>query len=218
MVLLQLIGVQAALAAIYRDIGLKLPVLTHIMLGVDGGPLLTLGLGAAAVWALFAGLGLIRGLRHLCHVWWVDVHRQAALHEIACAAAAGADARCTLSAPWSWLAIVRLSAWRQDRPSWDRAWRTWRFLTRLRALGPGWRVAARATTAAGVLAALGLLGTDADHAALVSVRDEVRARLAIAVEGARIQAWALMSVCLVIGLMFAILALLLPLLSLGGSL
>lgn len=142
--LVHLSGVSAMYEAIYKDLNIKLPMLTSLMLGRSWASALAPLSGGLLAAALLSMLGLLRGLRHLRHLWWVEVHRQAALLRLADAAVAGDDAPRHLAWPASWLAALRLSAWRQDRPGWDHAWRTWRILTRWRILDPGWRAAARA--------------------------------------------------------------------------
>ncbi|MEK7413386.1 MAG: hypothetical protein AAB263_08720 [Planctomycetota bacterium] len=210
---LQLSGVTSMHAAIYRDFNLKLPLLTLVMLDQSiAGVILPL-IGAALIWLLLATLGLFRGLRHLPHLWWVEVHRQAAMLELVDAAIAGADAPRRLRWPWSWCAALRLSAWRQNKPTWDRSWRTWRILTRWRALGHGWRTAARATTAVGLLQALELLPAHADRTSLEQLRATTRDRLAYALEPALVETRALLLIGFAVGLFMAVMALYLPLFS-----
>lgn len=211
--LLQVSGVTTTFERIFLDLNIRLPALTHAMLDHSASGLLLPLLGAGALWLVLGLLATTRGLRHLPHLWWVEVHRQHALLRLVEAACDGDDAALHLPAPASWLAALRLSAWRQDRPVWDRDWRTWRILTRLRALGHGWPAAARATTAAGVLQAVGLLAGDGDRAALLRLRDQTRARLAHALAPAQVEARALLIVAVASGLAMAVLAMFLPLIS-----
>lgn len=213
MALLQISGITAIFETIFRDLNIRLPALTHAMLDRSAAGLLLPLVGAGALGLLLAALATLRGLRHLPHLWWVEVHRQRALLRLVEAACDGDDATLRLPAPAAWLAALRISAWRQDRPVWDRDWRTWRILTRLRALGHGWPAAARATTAAGVLQAVGLLAADGDRAGLMRLREQTRARLVHALGPAQVEARALLIVAVSCGLALAVLAMFLPLIS-----
>ena len=204
-------GVPAVFEHMYQDMGFTVPALTKLLFSsVYSGPI-SLLIPLAVTCLLLAVINALRGLRHLCHVWWVDVHRQAALYELTCAAVLGDDAPQRLRWPGSWFAALRLSAWRQQRPTWDRAWRTWRFLTRWRAFGPGWREAEQATTAADVLIALGFLSSNPAVAELQRARSEARNRLIDALNDARAQAYAVLMVGVGLGTMSTVIALFLPL-------
>lgn len=210
---MQLSGVMALFEAMFRDLNICLPALTVAMLDRSwAGAFLPL-LGAGAMWCLLMLLRQLRGLRHLPHLWWVEVHRQAAMLELVEAAMAGNDAPRHLRWPLSWGAALRLSALRQDRPAWDRSWRTWRILTRWRALGHGWREAGRATTAVGVLQALGLLPAGVAGLGLDQLRATVRQRLVHALEPAHVEAKAMLMVGFAVGLFLAVMAMFLPLIS-----
>lgn len=214
-------GVLAMFEQIYRELGIKLPELTAMLFSsVFAGPI-SWAIPVVAMCLLLAALNSLRGLRHICHLWWVDVHRQAALYELACAAVEGDNAPRRLRWPGSWLAALRISASRQQRPAWDHAWRTWRILTRWRAFGPGWRVAACATTVTDVLIALGFLAENPSVAELQRMRADARAHLIDAIDRARAQAYAMLMVGVGLGAMFAVMALFLPLISvvqiMGGA-
>lgn len=211
--LLQITGVTAAFEQIFRDLNIRLPALTVAMVDRSLSGLLLPVVGAAAVWVLLAVLASARGLRHLRRLSWVEVHRQHALLQLIEAARDGDDAPVRLPAWASWLSVLRLWAWRQGRPAWDRDWRTYRILTRWRAMGAGWGEASRSPTAAGVLQALGMLPPDGDRAAIDRLREEVRDRLAHALEPAHIEAQALIIVAIAFGVAVAVLAMFLPLIS-----
>ncbi len=210
---MQLSGVMAMFEQIFRDLNIRLPALTIMMIDRSWVGVFLPLLGALLMWILVLLLQQLRGLRHLPHLWWVEVHRQAAMLELVDAAIAGADAPRRLSWPLAWCAALRLSALRQDRPAWDRSWRTWRILTRWRALGHGWREAARAPTALGVLQALGLLPASTDHQGLAQLRATVRQRLLHALEPAHVEARALLMLGFAGGLFIAVIAMFLPLVS-----
>ena len=224
-VVMQLSGVMGMFDQIFHDLNISLPVLTMAMLDRSWAGIFLPLVGAAAMWGLMMMLRHLRGLRHLLHLWWVEVHRQAAMLELVDAAIAGDDAPRRLSwlllwcteirLPWplKWCSPHRLLAQRQDRPVWDRSWRTWRILTRFRALGHGWREAARAPTAVGVLQALGQLRADADEQAVRRLRATVRQRLIHALEPAHVEAKALLMVGFAFGIFIAVMGLFLPLIS-----
>ena len=218
LVLLQFSGVIHAFETVFRDLNIRLPALTEAMLDRSWVGAFLPVLGGIAVWFVLLLVRALRGLRHLTHLWWVEVHRQAALLEVIDAAILGDDAPRRLAWPWSWCAKLRISAWRQQRPAWDRSWRTWRILSRWRVLGAGWREAARAPTAAGVLRALGMLPEHASATALEQLRATVRQRLVHAIEPAHLEAKAMLMVAFAIGLFLAIMALFLPLISIVNQL
>ena len=213
----QTLGISQMFEKICRELGMKLPAITDMMLSINGLGLASWVIVVGVMWSIIYLTLQVRVLRHLCHLWWVDVHRQAALYALTCAAVDRQDAPQRLR--WrSWLAVVRLSSVRQMHPAWDQDWRTWRILTRLRALGPGWKIAARSSTAAEVLSALGFLPTHADPADLVRVRDEARQHLLAVLQSARAQAHALLMLGVAMGATMVVLAFFLPLFSLFGFL
>ena len=207
---LQLSGVAGVFVSIFLELGIRLPQVTMALVGTRGSGLLLLVIACTWTAALLVGLSALRGLRHLPRLWWVEVRRGAALLELVAAARSGADRPLDLRGPAAWLAGLGVSAWRQGRPGWDRAWRTYRVLTRWRAPGADWRLAARATTAAGVLQALGLLGGGGDEE-LRHLERTLEERLRHALEPARAQAIAVLMVALGIGFGTAVLALFQPL-------
>lgn len=211
--LLQLCGVTGAFEQIFHELNIRLPALTVAMLDRSLTGLLLPLVGAGAVWLLLAVLASARGLRHLRRLCWVEVHRQHALLQLVEAARDGDDAPVVLPRWVSWLSVLRLWAWRQGRPAWDRDWRAYRILTRWRAMGGGWHAAARAATAAGLLQDLGMLPPGGDRAAIDRLREEIRVRLAYALEPARVEAQALITVAIACGLAVAVLAMFLPLVS-----
>lgn len=211
LVAVQLTGIFAVFATVFRDLNIRLPGVTAHLLDASYLALLLPPTGAVATWIILQMLAQIRGLRHLRHLWWVEVHRQAAMLRLVEAALAGHDAPVHLRWPLSWLAWLRLTALRQDRPAWDEDWRTWRILTRWRALGHGWREAARAGTAAGVLRALGLLPAGGSTEDLRQLHATVAQRLRHALEPACIEARALLMVAIGIGVAASLFAMFLPL-------
>lgn len=211
--LLQVCGVMSAFEQIFRDLNIRLPAITVFMIEASYIGVFMPFLGALAMVCLMNMLRQLRGLRHITHLWWVEVHRQAAMLELVEAAIAGDDEPHHYDMPVSWGIEVRLSSLRQDRPAWDLSWRTWRILTRLRALGHNWREAARAGTAAGVLQALGLLPSVAEASSLEELRSTARQRLIYALEPAQVEARALLMVGFAFGIFIAVLALFLPLIS-----
>ncbi len=214
LVLLQLSGLSQFFETVYTELGIKLPALTMMMLIRGNLAFIIMGGSVCAMVGLLTCLSLVRGLRHLPHLWWVEVRRSLALLAVIRAARTGADKVLILSWPASWLAAIRVSAGRQRRPAWDREWRTYRILTRWRAGGPGWRAAARAPTAAGVLHALGLVSTTSDAAELQRLEEFVSEQLRDALEPARAQAAALLMVGFAFGCVMAVVGLFLPFL--GG--
>ena len=199
----QALGISIFFEKIYRDLGIKLPALTEMMFSFQGLGLMAWALVIGLTWGAIYLTLQVRVFRHLCHLWWVDVHRQAALYALTSAAVHHHDAPQPLR--WtSWLAAVRISASRQNHPPWDRDWRTWRILTRFRAFGPGWKIAAHSSTAAEVLTALELLPAHADAVATRRARDEARHHLLALLEIARPQAHALLMLGVASGAMMVI--------------
>ena len=214
---IQTLGIPKIFENFYRVLGIKSPALTELMFSFHGLGLVGWAVAVASMWGILYLILQVRVLRHFCHLWWVDVHRQAALYALTRAAVARQDAPQRLR--WrSLLAVVRISSARQMHPAWDHDWRTWRVLTRLRALGPGWKIAARSSTAAEVLTALGLLPTQADAAALLRVRDEARQHLLAVLEPARAQAYGVLMFGGALGAMKVALAFFAPLLDPMGFL
>ena len=211
--LLQVSGVMTAFEQIFRDLNIRLPAITVLMIEASYVGVLMPLLGALAMVCVMNLLHQLRGVRHITHLWWVEVHRQAAMLELVEAAIAGDDEPQHYDMPVSWGIEVRISALRQDRPSWDLTWRTWRILTRFRALGHNWREAARAGTATGVLQALGLLPVVADASSLEELRATARQRLIYALEPAQVEARALLMVAFAFGIFIAVMAMFLPLIS-----
>ena len=216
--LLQISGIMALFEQTFRDLNICLPAITVFMIEASYvGAVMPL-VGALAMLCLMNVLHQLRGLRHITHLLWVEVHRQAAMLELVEAAVAGDDEPQHYDMPVSWGIEVCVSALRQDRPAWDLSWRTWRILTRFRSFGHNWREAARADTAVGVLQALSMLPAGADGAALEDLRATVRQRLVHALEPAHVEARALLLVGFAIGIFFAVLALFLPLISIVNQL
>jgi hypothetical protein len=211
--LLSTSGVLGDFEQIFLDLNIHLPAITVLVIEASYVGLLLPLVGGLAMLCLMSLLHQVRGVRHITHLWWVEVHRQAAMLELVEAAIAGDDEPQHYDMPVSWGIEVRLSALRQDRPAWDLGWRTWRILTRFRALGHNWREAARASTAAGVLQALGLLPVAPEASSLEALRASVRQRLIHALEPAQAEARALLTIAFALGLFIAVLAVFLPLIS-----
>lgn len=213
----QTLGITQMFENIYRDLGIRLPEITQMMLSFQGLGLVTWAILVVAIWGIINLTLQIRGVRHLCHLWWVDVHRQAALYALTCAAVGRQDSPQRLRRT-AWLASMRISAYRQMYPAWDRDWRTWRILTRFRAFGPGWKIAARSSTATEVLSALGFLPTQADLTDVMRARDEARQHLLTVLESARAQAQALLMLGVAMGAMMVALAFFAPFISIVQTL
>jgi len=211
---LQVSGVLGMFEQMYRDLNIRLPAITVMMLESQwGGGFMPL-LGGMAMWTLLGALRQLTGVRHITHLWWVEVHRQAALLALVDAAIAGDDEPVHLDMPLDMVAGLYYQF--QDRPPWHPHWRTWWCLTRWRASGPEWRAASEATTAADLLRTLGLLPHDAGAPALAALRETVRTRMVLALEPAVVEARALLMVGVAIGAFLGVIALFLPLVSIGG--
>jgi hypothetical protein len=203
---LQASGVLGVFEQMFRDLNIRLPALTVMMIEhrLDGVyiPLV----GGAAMWCVLGVLRQMTGVRHLAHLWWVEVHRQAALLALVDAAIACDDEPVHLDPPFDLVAGLYYQF--QDRPPWHPHWRTWWCLTRWRAGGPQWRAARGAGTAADLLHALGLLP---HGVGLADLRDAVRTRLILALEPAVVEARALLMVGVAIGAFLGVIAMFLPL-------
>ena len=212
LVILQISHVSSFFEQTYLDLGIRLPNLTLMVMDMTRGllflPMVVTGLCMMGLLEIVSGC---RGLRHLPHLWWVEVRRTEALLALVTAAHASADTLRVVRWPVNWLAVLRISATRQRRPMWDKDWRTYRILTRWRATGLGWRKAAHATTALGVLQALELIPENCDPQDLRNLEQVLIQRQCTALESARAQAWALLMVGFVGGCGIGVLALAIPL-------
>lgn len=221
LIALQISQMGSFFAQIYSELGIRLPALTLLLMDLSRGSTVVLvaGVGCLMV-GLTTILSVMRGLRHLQHCLWVDVHRTEALLGLITAAQQGDDAPRVLRWPLNWLAALRISAVRQYRPAWDAQWRTYRILTRWRAPEMGWRKAARSTTALGVLQALGLVsdGDGGDQQELLQLKHLLDERLRGALATDVAQAFALLMVSVAIGCGVAVFALVLPLFTIMGHL
>lgn len=206
---LQVSGVLGVFEQMFRDLNIRLPALTVMMMEHQRNGLFMPLVGAAAMWCLLVILRQVTGVRHITHLWWVEVHRQVALMALIDAAIAGDDEPEHLDPPFDLLAGLYFRF--QDRPPWHPHWRTWWCLTRWRASGPQWRAARGAATAADLLCALSLLPHGTGTAELSALRETVRSRLILALEPAVLEARALLTFAVAFGAFLGVIAMFLPL-------
>jgi hypothetical protein len=135
-IVLDLIG--AHYETIYRELGIMLPYVTEVTLGVVRLLFSTVLLTAAA-FAAEALLRSLRGFRHIAHLWCPEVERESALLRLVESARLRDERSAQVGTLWMALApvtvllnLVRLNAVRRGRPAWDLDWRTWLFLSRYR--------------------------------------------------------------------------------------
>ena len=209
--LLVITGIAQQFRSIYGELGISLPHVTLLLLDDPWVLLLELVKMVVGVALLLKLVESLRVIRHVPQLWWPSVHREMAIRTLLLAAQAGANAPRHLRFPLNWLAALRISFLRQDKPRWDPALRTFRILTRWRALSPSWKHAAQSPTAVGVLQALGFLADSATSDHIRQRLDESRERLRRLSAVALAQVRGAMTVGFGLGIVVAIMALIMPL-------
>jgi hypothetical protein len=168
-------------ASIYRELGVQLPLASELLTN----PARLLVSSSVVIAVLASSEWLVRnlrGLRHIAHLWCVEVERESALLRLVQAARLGDDRGPRGTLLQLVLDAMRLSAVRLRRPRWDRDWRTWLFLTRFRLTRETRRAAAARPDLAGRLLLLGVVDERDGRPQWVEAEERCRARLDSAIE------------------------------------